>query len=398
MKVVGFVVALLLFLLTACSLEDDTADTVTCETNFDCEMGWDCVDGICVPHSENDADTYIPSHDKDSVPPDNHSIPDKDSVVPDSHNTPDTDAGDTDTETPDRDDDAARDEDAHDTDADADTEHNDIDSDESVDTHDTDETADADGDEDEINDESDGDTIADADDDTVMDEDGEISDDDSELPPAGIIKQYNFVATTEGWTHEAVDGFAGQSDWPYDPWDWTLPFEGPSSCHTDSACWVTEQKNYVNCQRAALYSPEIDLSVYAGGERTISFSFWQWYSFWSDSGYTDGGIVQASVDGSSWITLSCDGTTGTISIRGSAGISYSCYSSDSWEIDGEVGYSGNAESWALQTCTVPASLCSAATKFRFLFSSGIQKKTTSTDPDDYDYAGWIIDDITIEAK
>ncbi len=222
----------------------------------------------------------------------------------------------------------------------------------------------------------------------------ETPDEDAELPPAGVIVEYLFEASTSGWTHEAVDGYAGSSSWYYDPWDWTMPWEGPASCHTGSVCWLTEMENYINCQRAALYSPTIDLSAYSGGGRAVTFSFWQWYEFWSGG---DAGVVQVSTNGSTWTTMVCDDTnSGPIDINSGSGL-YTCNSSTSWEIEGEVGYSGSSKSWTNPSCAVPADKCASTTKFRFLFSSGVQKNSTSEDPSNYDYPGWAIDDIVVRA-
>ena len=223
----------------------------------------------------------------------------------------------------------------------------------------------------------------------------ETPDEDAELPPAGVIVEYLFEASTSGWTHEAVDGYAGSSSWYYDPWDWTMPWEGPASCHTGSVCWLTEMENYINCQRAALYSPTIDLSAYSGGGRAVTFSFWQWYEFWSGG---DAGVVQVSTNGSTWTTMVCDDTnSGPIDIPGYESFSYHCNSDNSWEIEGEIGYSGSSKSWTNPSCAVPADKCASTTKFRFLFSSGVQKNSTSEDPSNYDYPGWAIDDIVVRA-
>ncbi len=240
------------------------------------------------------------------------------------------------------------------------------------------------------------DDAAEVDDATVADDtvdDATVSDDDS--APATIVA-YDFNSGAQGWAHTAVDGFAGQTNWPYDFWEQGTRSDG-ASCHEGAGCWGTNlDGNYINCQRAELRSPVIDLSAYAA--QTVTLWAWQSRDFWDNGTYFDGGILEFSGNGGSTWVNGCATCSGTVNIRGSSGLSYSCNNKDSFYVDDEKGFVQTTSGWVSTYFTIPAEVLTANFVMRFVYSTGVSETTTSTDPTNYSHKGWYLDDISIEAQ
>ncbi len=237
------------------------------------------------------------------------------------------------------------------------------------------------------------DTEVDAAPDTLADVDSAVPDADSKPPyPA-----FTFNTADEGWTHTKADNVS--TSWPLDNWARGKATTGPGSCHEGNGCWATNLTGaYVNCQRAKLVSPAINLSAFTG--ENLKLSFWHYHDFWTGSyggsTYYDGGIVEISKDGNTWVVAPGVTYPGTVDINPAMGSSYSCLENTNFYIDGKQGYVGKISGWQKVEITLPAEYLTATFKVRFIFSSGVQKQSTSSTPADYSYMGWYIDDVAIE--
>jgi hypothetical protein len=273
-----------------------------------------------------------------------------------------------------------------DSDTDADT---DSDSDTDTDS-DTDSDSDADADSD-----SDTDTGSDSTSDSESESESETEDCAAAL--SSIV--YDFESGADGWTHAIMDGVS--SSWPLDPWEiGGATAVGPAACRSGSGCAATNlDDNYVQCQRAALVSPIIDLSMCSG--TAIVLSFWHWFDFWTgDYGshtWYDGGILELSGNGgSTWSTPGTFTFPGTLDINPDMGASYACLASTSFYADGKPGFTGASSGWQEVVVPIDSALCTAAFRMRFAFASGVSYQTT--DPDTSmanDPPGWYIDDVAI---
>lgn len=226
---------------------------------------------------------------------------------------------------------------------------------------------------------------------------------DSMVPDTGVIDSsmpnvcdmalsatlFSFDSGREGWSHQAVDGVSGS--WPFDEWQHGFATSGPGACQ-NGACFATElQRNYAQCQRAELRSPAIDLRACDG--EAVALSFAHWFSFWQEAPYEDGGIVQVSVDGVRWNTLT-SAQTSSINIRGRLSVSYSCVDHNSILIDGESGFSGTSGGWQMPTFDISAYL-DAPFYVRFVYASGVSSRTTNAENSRSATApGWYIDNVS----
>ena len=207
---------------------------------------------------------------------------------------------------------------------------------------------------------------------------------------------YDFEAGAAGWTHATSDGATGS--WPFDPWVTGAASVGPAC--SAGKCFGTElTKNYVQCARASLSSPAVDLSMCAG--KTVALVFNHAYSFWTGSygGSTwfDGGVVEASANGSTW--LAAQGAyPGTVKINPDRTASYQCVSTP-FGVHNKQGYVGVQSTTTKAELTLPAAALSATTRIRFSFASGVSSQTTNADTSRAATApGWRIDDVGFVLK
>ncbi len=233
------------------------------------------------------------------------------------------------------------------------------------------------------------------DNDTVTDDtadDATVSDDDT---GPTVVVTYDFNSDAQGWTHTAVDGYSGDTGWNYDFWQRGARTDG-ANCHEGAGCWGTNLAgNYINCQRAELRSPVIDLSAHAA--QTVTLYAWQSRDFWDNGTYFDGGILEFSGDGGSTWVNGCPTCSGTVNTRGSSG-GYSCNSSTSFYVDDEKGFVQTTSGWVSTYFTVPAGVLTANFRMRFVYSTGVSVLSYSDDPVDYSHKGWYLDDVSIEAQ
>ncbi|HSW60614.1 MAG TPA: hypothetical protein VLJ60_07425, partial [bacterium] len=228
-------------------------------------------------------------------------------------------------------------------------------------------------------------------DEVLTESDEETSDDDTTEPV--VVASYTFEPGAEGWTHTKID--SATASWPYDWWAQGTASSGPNSCFEGTGCFgFNLTGNYINCQRAQLISPVIDLSSYAG--QALKLEFMHWYNFWAaPTSYYDGGFVEfSSNNGTNWNQITGYTYPGTVKIKTSDGLLYSCDSA-SFYATNKPGFVQVSSGWQKVEIDIPSEMITANFKIRYVFSSGVQKKTDSQTPSNYSHPGWYIDNVTI---
>jgi hypothetical protein len=208
------------------------------------------------------------------------------------------------------------------------------------------------------------------------------------------------LAQSAGWKHQKMDKVSGS--WNFDSWQFGVATSGPGACHAGGSCWATNLKgNYVNCQRAELRTPNLNVEDCAA--TAIKLVFWHWFDFWSGSyggkSWFDGGVVELSGDGgATWVAV--DATpSGTIAINPNMGASYACLDSNNFYVHNKPGYVGQSGAWGKVEATIPPALRTATLMARFAYASGVSKQTTSDTPTStYVRPGWYIDGVAIEEE
>jgi hypothetical protein len=210
---------------------------------------------------------------------------------------------------------------------------------------------------------------------------------------------FDFEAGPADWTHDLMPEIEGTIvDWNFDDWEHgTATNVGPAACHSGTGCWATQLDNYyIACQRAYLISPAIDLSACAGEE--VALTWFHAYDFWSgewaDQTWFDGGLVELSIDGASWMSPPGLDHPGTIAINPRKGIN-ECIESDNFYVDGKPGFIGANAGWEEVKLAIPADLVTAGLLVRFAYSSGVILQSGTQNPDNFSNAGWYIDDVAV---
>ncbi len=213
---------------------------------------------------------------------------------------------------------------------------------------------------------------------------------------------FTFEDGAQGWTHAPMDGVAGRADWPFDAWEQGTATSGPGSCHEGRGCWATSlHDNLVQCQRADLRSPEIDLRACA--DRDLVLVFDHWYAFWSAADlfdeYYDGGTVEAGNVPGFFETLAPDRFPGTIAINPELGFGYSCIDADNFYVDGLPGYVGESGGWVQGRHPLGDLHRNGPFRLRFAYGTGVSAETT--DPDESQFLsppGWYVDFVRFEVR
>jgi hypothetical protein len=210
----------------------------------------------------------------------------------------------------------------------------------------------------------------------------------------------DFESGASGWTHAALDG-ASAPGWPLDEWQVGTATSGPGSCHGGNTCWATRlDANYTSCQRAAVTSPSMDLSMCNG--ETVKLAFWSWHDFWTGtvqgkSGtWFDGGIVEVSGDGTTWLQVTpSPAYPGTVVINPNIGTGYQCVSPNNFHVNNQAGFVGASGSWQQVTVALPAAAVTSAFRVRFAYSSGVSFQSTDPEVDrQHTRPGWYLDDLS----
>jgi hypothetical protein len=211
---------------------------------------------------------------------------------------------------------------------------------------------------------------------------------------------FTFEGGPQGFAHEVSDG-VDVPGWPLDPWEHGRAASGPGACFEGERCWATDlDDNLTQCQRAALVSPELDLTACAG--RRIVLVFEHWYAFWLGAdlfeSYFDGGTVEISTDDRTWAVAAPGDYPGVIHPQPSLGFGYECVDPFDFHVDGAPGFVGESGGWETARMALGAA---AAGRFRlrFAFATGVSAETT--DPFESQAVsppGWYIDHVRFEAR
>jgi hypothetical protein len=208
---------------------------------------------------------------------------------------------------------------------------------------------------------------------------------------------FDFEGGAAGWTHAVMDN-ASAPGWPLDEWQVGNATSGPGSCHGGTGCWGTRlDANYTSCQRAALTSPPVDLSMCSG--ESVKLQFYSWHDFWtgnaSSKTWFDGGLVEISTDGTSWSAVTpSPGYDGTIAINPFISSS-ECVSSNNFHVHNQPGFVGSKPTWEQVSIPLPANMVTSTFQVRFAYASGVSFANSDPEVDrQHTRPGWYLDDIS----
>lgn len=210
---------------------------------------------------------------------------------------------------------------------------------------------------------------------------------------------FDFETGAEGFVHNQMQGFNdGGVTWTFDHWE---VGSANTTCPSGTDCFGTNlDGNYIQCQRAYLVSPPIDLSACGTAAQDVTMQFQHNYDFWTDAfgGTTwfDGGLLEVSSNGTDWVAANVV-FPGTIDINPQMTSSFKCIDENNFYVDGRDGYVGSSGGWVNETVVIPSSIASVTFQFRFVYASGVSSQTTNqvesmsgTEP------GWYVDDIRFQ--
>jgi len=233
---------------------------------------------------------------------------------------------------------------------------------------------------------------------------------DAAVPPGPVVPEacqraldaarFDFEAGPQGFGHRIMDDV--EANWPLDPWEHGRATVGPGACVDGGRCWATGlDENLVQCQRAELRSPAIDLDACAG--QRIEMVFDHWYAFWAGtdgfSEWYDGGTVEAGTIGEFFEVLAPEVYPGTIAINPSIGFGYSCVDANNFYVDGLPGFVLESDGWEEVRMPLGRLAGAGPFAFRFAYATGVSAETR--DPDESQALsppGWFIDRIRFEVR
>lgn len=222
----------------------------------------------------------------------------------------------------------------------------------------------------------------------------------SPLCQAALTSATTSLANSGSWTHAKMDGVG--TGWNYDFWQFGTISSGPGSCYEGSTCWATNRTgNYINCQRADLRTPTMNVTACADAE--LKLVFWHWYDFWTGvwDGTTryDGGLVEISKDGGATWSAAPVTYSGTISINPRMTSSFRCNNENGFYVHNKPGYVGKNGAWERVEVTIPPEFRTDRFRVRFAYASGVSSQSTSQTPSSSRAApGWYIDEVAIVAE
>lgn len=229
----------------------------------------------------------------------------------------------------------------------------------------------------------------------------------TEQPPADPCERAlaelrtDFEAGPEGWEHRPMDG-AMLDGYTMDHWEWgAASGAGPGGCHTGEGCWATNlDDNYIQCQRAELVSPVMDLSACADADRDLQLVFHHYYDFWTgehrDETWFDGGLVELSHDaGRVFAVPSGLAAEGTVRINPYID-SIVCLGSGFYA-DDKPGFTLASGGWKRVEVPIAPMFRTSTFRLRFVYATGVSYP-------DVDQAtsmsnaspGWYVDDLGFE--
>jgi len=209
---------------------------------------------------------------------------------------------------------------------------------------------------------------------------------------------FDFEAGESGFEHDSLEEVVPPPvEWRYDHWEAGSPSGQVTTCGSGSSCFATNLTgNYIQCQRAHLTSPSINVTA-CNGEGLV-FRLSHLYDFWQDGAFHDGGTIELSGDdGISWQPADLT-MPGTIEIQGQLS-SYSCVEKDNFVLDGQPGFIGASASWTDLTIPIPPAMVSSHLRIRFRYASGVSSMTTNPEQSqDGTRPGWYVDNIRVERQ
>jgi hypothetical protein len=216
--------------------------------------------------------------------------------------------------------------------------------------------------------------------------------------------RFDFESGPQGWTHDVMDDAESAAPgWPFDSWGQGTATNTPG-CKSGACFATTPTQNYVQCGRAELRSPAIDLSKCASAA-SVTVTFQHAWQFWTGSygGQTwfDGGVIEISGDGGqTWSAAPGVMTSGTIKINPERGGGfYACVLPNNFYVDGKAGFTGASSSWQTGTIAVPAALRTSQFMVRFAYASGVSSSTSNPDASRASTGpGWHVDDVVVTAQ
>jgi len=210
---------------------------------------------------------------------------------------------------------------------------------------------------------------------------------------------YDWESGDQGWVHDVMPAVDPPPvSWTFDHWERGTPTHGPP-CNGGTACWATNlDNNYIQCQRAYLRSPSMNLSACADTDVSLVFNhaFDFWTGTWDSQTWYDGGMVELSGDGTTWQAASIS-YPGTILINPDQGSSYTCVEGSSFYVHNTPGFVSANGGWQQVAIPIPPALRTASFQVRFLYASGVSWQTTDEITSmDHTRAGWYIDDVSVQ--
>ncbi len=208
---------------------------------------------------------------------------------------------------------------------------------------------------------------------------------------------FDFEGSAQGFVHDQMPEVAGSGvSWTFDHWEQGSA-SGGVSCDAGECFGTNLDDNYIQCQRAYLVSPPIDLSACAADSQDVSVLFEHQFDFWTGSfgGTTwfDGGLVEISGDGTTWQSATLL-YPGTIDINPEMTSSYACVEPDNFYVDGKDGYVGSSGGWKSESFVIPAALATVTFQMRFVYGAGVSSQTADQAESMNGTApGWYVDSI-----
>ncbi len=192
----------------------------------------------------------------------------------------------------------------------------------------------------------------------------------------------------------------GNTTWRFDHWEQGSATLG---CPDDGKCFGTNLTgNYIQCQRAYLVSPTIDLSACGTESRDVTMSFQHNYDFWTGdvAGLKyDGGSIEVSSNGTTWVPANVV-FPGTIAINpniDNGSTNYKCLDENNFYVHGKDGYVGTSGGWVNESITIPSSMASVTFQVRFVYASGVSSETFDQTESMVGTApGWYLDNLAFQ--
>lgn len=207
------------------------------------------------------------------------------------------------------------------------------------------------------------------------------------------------------WSVGTLDGqVQTDTSWPFQPFNFSSSPAAviPTKCANDNCVGTSLSRNYAQCQRGWIATPEADLTACIGEDVVVKFD--HAYAFNVYGSDHDGGLVEYTGNGAdfntaTWSLLDAADMTGNVNIRGVLTSSYKCLADSTFYVNGKRGYIGVHPATQTTEIALPPDALTAHARLRFLFSSGVAFETTNADESrTHTSFGWRIDNVRFEQK